>query len=802
MPIEKTAVLGAGVMGAAIAAHLANVGLECVLLDIVPPELTAAYRERGWTETHPAWRNSLAAQALVRLQQTKPAPFYRKKNASLIQVGNLEDHLHWLANCDWVVEAVVEDLTVKQELLSRVEKVVQPDCIISTNTSGLSIQDLAASLSPRCQGNFLGTHFFNPPRYMKLLEIIPQESTRSEVVASMMQFCEESLGKGVVLGRDVPGFVANRIGTCDVATAIGLMLEGNLSIEAVDAIVAALGRPASAVFGTLDLVGLDVALRVMNNLYENLPGDENRELFRPPAFLEEMQGRGWLGNKTGQGFYKGVKDKQGREGKSVLDYRSLEYGPPRVPDFASLKEANKAKGDAVRQLRLLFAGKDGAGEFPRKYLCRTFRYAACRVDEICENIPALDRAMKWGYNHRLGPFEAWDALGLSQVVQTMEEQGLAVPPRIREMLASGCPSFYLKKAAVLYFYDFAKRDYVREEEHPRQISFPSLKEQGRTVRESPGASLVDLGDGIACLEFHTKMNTIDDDVIQMIFAACDIVEKDFLGLVIGNGDINFSAGANVAKLLAVCRQADWVTLEHMVADFQGANQRLKYLARPVVAAPAGLTLGGGCEIALHAARCRPAGETYMGLVEVGVGLIPAGGGCKELMLRLTEGIPDGLVEAGLNLQHFYVKALQNIVQARVSGSACEAMELGYIRNTEQLSVNRDRQLWEAKQLALGMAPLYRKPLPPLIPVMGEALRGLAEVLLYNMRRGNYLSDYDVQVAKKVVAVLSGGECPEGTLVAEQEILDREREAFLSLCGEPQTQERIAYLLEKGKPLRN
>ena len=802
MAIEKAAVLGAGVMGAAIAAHLTNAGVECLLLDIVPREISEADRRKGRTEKDPAWRNSIAAASLAHLLQARPAPFYTKKNASLIKAGNLEDHLSRLSEVDWVVEAVVEDLKIKQELFARVEKFVKPDCLVSTNTSGLPIKDIAKRFSPSFRKNFLGTHFFNPPRYMKLLEIIPLPETRREIIACMVKFCEESLGKGVVVCRDVPGFVANRIGNFDMATAIRLMLELHLKIEEVDAIVAGLGRPRSAIFGTLDLVGLDVAHHVMMNLHEALTGDEKRDIFKPPAFMAAMLERQWLGNKTRQGFYKKAKDESGLDVKLALDYRRMEHAPPVSPDFDSLRQAKKAKGDVIGMIRTIFDGEDGACRFAREYLCRNFLYAAGRVSEICAGIVSIDRAMKWGYNHRLGPFEIWDAVGVRRAVSVMEDLGLEAPAKVLEMLAAGCESFYIKKEDGLYVYDFEEGGYVKEEENPRIIILSSLREREKTIRRNVGASLVDMGDGVACLEFHTKMNSIDDDVMQMISDGCDLVERDFLGMVVGNNDVNFSAGANIRKLLPLCRAGDWPTLGLMVSAFQRVNMRLKFLSRPVVIAPAGLTIGGGCEIAMHGAVCLPCGETYMGLVEAGVGLIPAGGGCKELTLRLTEGIPEGILEAGLNLQHFYLKALENIAKARVAGSAQEAMELGYIRKAERISMNRDRQLWEAKQAVLGLAPLYKKPRTSLIPVMGEAFRGLAEVVLYNMRQGNYLSDYDVHVAKKAAWVLSGGDCPEGMLISEQEILDREKEAFLSLCGEPKTQERISYTLETGKPLRN
>lgn len=805
--IRKAAVLGAGVMGAAIAAHFANAGIECALMDIVPPAPPAGGGRKRAGEDAAAWRSSLAASALDRMLTSKPAAFHTKKNASLIRTGNFEDHLGWLREADWVVEAVVEDLGIKRALFAGIENYLKPDCIVSTNTSGLSIRDISARFSGKRKETFLGVHFFNPPRYMKLLEIIPGKETRREIVEYLTTFCEERLGKGVVICRDLPGFVANRIGTFDMANAIRLMVEKNFTVEEIDTVIGrALGRAGSSIFGTLDIVGLDIARHVMRTLHETLPEDEGRDVFVPPDFIDRMVEKKWLGNKTGGGFYKKTKDDRGRDVKLVLDYRRMEYVAQAFPLFDSVSRAKKDEEEVAGKIRTLFNGTDAAAQLAREYLCRNFIYAANRVPDICDDILSVDRAMRWGYNHQLGPFETWDVVGVREAVVVMERLRLPVPPKIQEMLNNGYESFYCKDGVQgrdgLLMYDFGTKDYRRIQENPRVVILSSLKERGKIIKRSTGASLVDLGDGVACFQIHTKMNVIDDDVIRMLSAGCDIVEKDFLGMVIGNNDVNFSAGANLLKVLLACQQGEWDILEQMVSAFQDVNMRMKYLTRPVVVAPAGLTLGGGCEIALHAAKCQPCGETYLGLVETAVGVIPAGGGCTELMVRLTEGLPDGLVEAGLNLQHFTAKAFENIAMAKVATSAAEAMEMGYLRKTEQVSMNRERQLWEAKQVVIGLARFYRKPKQALIPVMGENFRGLAEVILYNMRRGNYISDYDVFVARKLAHVLSGGDCPEGTLIGEQEILDREKDAFLSLCGEQKTQDRIMHMLKTGKPLRN
>lgn len=803
LEIRKAAVLGAGVMGATIAAHLTNAGIECVLLDIVPPELTEADKLKGLSEKSPEWRNRFAAGGLEGVLKAKPAGFFAKKNAAMITTGNFADHLDFLADADWVIEVVVENLKIKQELLARVAKVIHPECIVSTNTSGIPVNAIAKNLAAGLKERFLGTHFFNPPRYMKLLEIIPGKETRKDIVEFMIRFCEERLGKGVVVCKDVPNFIGNRIGSFDISNAIRIMLDRDLKVEELDGIIGkALGRPGSAIFGTLDLVGLDTAGHVTKNLYEAVPDDEMRDFFKPVEFMTKMVENKWLGNKTRQGFYKKTKDSRGRAVRQVLDYHSMEYVEAAKPKFPSIEQAKKSKNGVAGSIGILFSGDDLAGEVAREYLCRNFIYAANRIPEIADNVVAVDNAMKWGYNHQLGPFETWDAVGVKEAVSVMKKLGYPVPGKVEEMLAGGHETFYLKKPDGLYYYDFDKKDYLILKKNPRIILLGELKETRGVVRQNPGASLIDLGDGVACLEFHTKMNAVDDDMIEMIMAACDLVEKDFEGLVVGNHEANFSVGANIFKVLIGIQRAEWDVLEKLIKAFQDANMRMKYLSRPVVTTPAGMALGGGCEIAMHGTRCLPCGEAYMGLVEVGVGLIPAGGGCKELMVRLTEGIPDGVVEGGGNLQPYYAKAFENIAMAKVSTSGVEAMELGYVRKSERVCLNRDHLLWEAKQLVKQLFLFHRVARPALIPVMGENFRGIAEAVLYNMRKGNYISDYDIHVARKVAYILSGGDCPEGTIISEQEILDLEREAFLSLAGEQKTQDRIMHMLNTGKPLRN
>ena len=802
--IKKAAVLGAGVMGATIAAHLTNAGIECLLLDIVPFELTEADKAQGLTEKSPAWRNRFAENGLAGVVKSKPAGFFTKKNASMIRTGNFEDNLGWLADVDWVIEVVIENLKIKQELFAKVEKIVRPNCIVSTNTSGIPIRDISAKFSSKLKEHFLGTHFFNPPRYMKLLEIIPGAETKPEVVSFMTRFCEEVLGKGIVICKDVPNFVGNRIGSFDISNAIRLTVNKDLKIDEADAIIGkALGRTGMSIFGTLDLVGLDTAHHVSSNLYAAVPDDEMREIFAPSELMNKMIELKWLGNKTKQGFYKRTKDAKGKKGKLMLDYHTMEYVPAGKPKFASVSDAKKKSDEGVAAtIKVMFNGTDIAGEVTREYLCNNFIYAANRVPEICDTIVGIDNAMKWGYNHQLGPFETWDAIGVREAVEVMKKLKLKVPKKVDEMLKKGLESFYQKKEDGLYFYDFETKGYVKLGENPKIILLPDLKAKDKLVKKNQSATLVDIGDGVACLEFHTKMNAVDGGMIEMINDACSIVEKDFAGLVVGNHGANFSAGANIFQVLLAIQKGDWDLLEQLIGDFQNANMRMKYLSKPVVSAPAGLALGGGCEMAMHAAKCQPCGETYIGLVEVGVGVIPAGGGCKEIMVRVTEGLPDGVIDAGLNLQHVYAKAFENIAMAKVATSAAEGMELGYIRKTENISMGRDQHLWDAKQVVLGLAKYYKKLRPVMIPVMGENFRGMAEAILYNMLKGNYASEYDVHVSRKVAYILSGGDCAEGTLVTEQEILDLEKEAFLSLCGERKTQDRIMHMLSTGKPLRN
>ena len=618
--IRKAAVIGAGVMGATIAAQLANAGIESVMLDIVPPfDPSEKDLKKGVTKESRAWRNSFAANGLAGVTKSKPASFFSKKLASMITIGNLEDDLDQLKNVDFLLEVVVENLKIKQDLFAKLKKVIKQDCIVATNTSGIPIADISSKMDDKLKERFLGVHFFNPPRYMKLVEVIPGKKTKKEVVSYMVDFLQNVVGKGVVLCKDVPNFIANRIGTFDMSNAIDTMVSMGMTVPEMDAIISKpLGRPGSAIFGTLDLVGLDTGDHVNKNLMEAVPKDEMIWIFKSPDFMTTMLENKWLGNKTGQGFYKRAKDEKGKKVKLVLDYNTMEYAPFEKPTFESIKEAQKAAGGFDAKLKALFyAKKDKAADVVRQYLCRNFIYAANRIPEIADSVYQIDNAMKWGYNHQKGPFETWDAVGVKRSVGVMEKLGLKVPRKITQMLDNGYKTFYTKKKDGLYCYDFKKKDYVKMEENPRIILLPDLKAQKKIIKENPGATLVDIGDGVACLEFHTKMNAIDQDLTQMIYDSCDIVEKDFEGLVVANHATNFSVGANVFNLLVAVQQNQWDDIDKEIHALQYANMRMKYLDKPVVTAPAGMALGGGCDIAMHGTRCHACGESYMGLVEAG-----------------------------------------------------------------------------------------------------------------------------------------------------------------------------------------
>jgi 3-hydroxyacyl-CoA dehydrogenase len=797
--IRRAAVLGAGVMGSQIAAHLANVGIPCYLLDIVPTALTPEEQQKGLSLESPVVRNRLAQQGLQGAQQAQPAAFYTPAAAALITPGNMQDHLHWLAEADWVIEAVTEQPEVKKSVYQALVPHLKPTVVLSSNTSGLSIASIGEVLPAPLQKRFLGTHFFNPPRYLKLLEVIPMSQTDPDVLHTMMVFGSRVLGKGVVQAKDTPNFIANRIGTYALLCCMQVMVNESYTVSEVDAITGPpLGRPRSATFRTADMVGLDTVWHVAQNSVAALPDDEICQVIPEPNFLEAMVARGWLGNKTGQGFYKRVQTETGREFYE-LNYQTMEYQPQRRLQAPALQQLRMVD-DPRQRLKILAYADDRAGRFAWKVLSATLLYAAARIPEIADDIVTVDNAMKWGFNWELGPFETWDVLGVETVAKKVQQEGRRLPPLITSLLQAGHTSLYQCGKGQRCYFDVGRGVYQAEAQDPQRLQLAVLKEQQRVVCTNPGASLVDLGQGVAGLEFHTKMNAIGGDIVEMMLQATEEVGRHFDGLVIGNQAEHFSAGANLALILLESQNESWDVIEHMVKVFQDANLALKYLNCPVVAAPAGMTLAGGCEICLAADRIRAAAETYMGLVEVGVGLVPAGGGCKELWWRHLEGLP---ADVTMDLFPLVQRVFQTIGLAKVSTSAAEARQVGFLRASDAITVNRDYLLYDARQTVLEMlAEGYTPPQPLRLRVVGRSGYGNLLAGLYNMEMARFISRYDRHIGQKLAYILAGGDVPDGSMVSEQHLLDLEREAFLSLCGEPKTQERMRHMLETGKPLRN
>jgi 3-hydroxyacyl-CoA dehydrogenase len=802
--IRKVAVLGAGTMGARIAAHLANASIPSVLLDIIPHELRPEEQAQGLTLGHAKVRNRLAQVGLEAALKSRPAAFFVPEAARMIVLGNFEDNLAWLRDCDWIMEAVTEDRSIKRALLEKVLAVRAPGAVVSSNTSGISIGSLIEGFSAELRQHFLGTHFFNPPRYLKLLEIIPTPETLPEVVEGLSRFGEVVLGKGIVIAKDTPNFIANRIGTFTTLAALRVMQEDGYTIEEIDALTGpAMGLPKSATFRTLDIVGLDVLAHVVRNLWESLPNDERRNLFQLPDFIQQMVQRRLLGEKTGQGFYRKVKGKDG-EGESeilTLDLTTFDYRQRQKPKFTSLEMARNIE-DAPERVRTLCQSPDRAGQFYRKVLFDTFHYAAMRVPEISDDIVSIDNAMKWGFNWECGVFELCDAVGIETVVEAWKKAGRSTPPLVEKLLASGKNTFYASCEGTRSYFDFATGAYRDLEDKPGILLLPSLKARKKEIKKNPGASLIDLGDGVVCFEFHSKMNTIGADTVQMIHAGLKSLNEGFDAMVIGNQAANFCVGANLMMILMTIQEGEWEELQRAVRAFQNANMALKYAPKPVVAAPFGLTLGGGTELILHATRVRAAAETYLGLVEAGVGLIPAGGGTKEMLVRAMDAAP---ADPEADPFTFVKEVFLNIGMAKVSTSAEEARKLGYLSAKDSISMNGDRLLADAKQLARDLARLGHRPGKPRedVRVLGQAAFVKMKLGLHLMRRAEYISDYDVVIATQLAKVLSGGgEFTSPQLVSEQYLLDLEREAFVSLCGQKKTMERIQFMLKHGKPLRN
>ncbi|ETP68195.1 3-hydroxyacyl-CoA dehydrogenase [Planococcus glaciei CHR43] len=790
--IKKAAVLGSGVMGSGIAAHLANIGIPVLLLDIVPRELSKEEEAKGLSLEHPQVRNRIASTSVQKLLKQKPAPLAAKKNLQLITPGNLEDDLGKLKDVDWIIEVIVENLDVKKSLYERIDAVRTPGTIISSNTSGISINAMAEGRSEDFGKHFLGTHFFNPPRYLKLLEVIPASTTAPEVLQFMTEFGEDRLGKGVVIAKDTPNFIANRIGTYGLLVTLREMQNRGYSIGEVDSVTGPLiGRPKSATFRTLDVVGLDTFMHVAKNVYDQTSGEEQK-VFEAPEFMKKMVENGWIGAKSGQGFFL-KKDKDILE----LDPETMEYRPAGKLKTPSQEMAKQQKGLAAKVKTLTYAN-DRTGELLWSILSPTLVYSAQLTGEIADDIVAIDNAMKWGFGWEQGPFETWDAIGVQKSVEKMKEEGYEIPAFVQSLLDSGNESFYKEENGDLYFFNGTGYEPVPVNE--KAIDLKRYKKKHGVLKSNSGASLIDLGDGILLLEFHSRSNAIGLDIMQMINYSVEEVEKNYKGLVIGNQAKNFCVGANLGMILMEAQDDNIFELDFTIKTFQNALMKIKYSSKPVVVAPFGMTLGGGAEVALHAAHIQASLETYMGLVEAGVGLIPGGGGNKELYIKHLKGLPNGVT---VDYQNIASNVFESIAMAKVSTSAEEARENNFLNFTDGISVNSDHLIYDAKQAALALYENgYQAPIREKVPVTGEP--GYATLLLgaEGMHISGYISEYDLKIAKKLAFVLSGGKLPYGTKVDEQYLLDLEREAFLSLVANPKTQQRMQHMLVKGKPLRN
>jgi 3-hydroxyacyl-CoA dehydrogenase len=803
--IHKVAVLGAGTMGARIAAHFANAGVPSYLLDIVPPDADG-----------PA-RNRIAAAGLEAAKKSRPAAFFEPGLARLVTIGNFEDDLKRLSEVDWIIEAVVENLDIKRALLKKVEAIRKPGTIVSTNTSGLPVGKIAEGFSDDFRKSWLGTHFFNPPRYMRLLELIPTPETDRAAIDAVAHFSDVNLGKGIVFSKDTPNFIGNRVGTFSVLNVMRLMQETDLSIEDVDALTGdAVGWPKSATFRTIDLVGLDILGHVVGNM-EKAGGQDGPPHPSPlPDFYKQMLEHKWLGDKTKGGFYKKVKGGDGKDDRLALDWKTLEYRPRRKPRFPALDMAKNIEDSGAR-LRMLLGLEGGpqkgdkAGAFLWSVLSDLWNYSANRVPEISDSIVEIDRAMRLGFNWKLGPFELWDAAGIEATVTRMKKEGHTVAANVEQLLAGGKKSWYLddpRAASGRVYFDLRTARYEAVKVSAGVWSVEVAKKSNGVVKKNSGASLVDLGDGVAGIEFHSKMNSLGGDIVSLISQTLKAngPGDGFDAFVITNDADNFSVGANVMLLLMSVQEEEWDEVDLAIRQFQGMTQAIKFSPRPVVVAPFGLCLGGGTEITLHAAARQPHAELYAGLVEVGVGLLPGGGGCKEMLLRALDSaaaIRPGRGES-IELMEAMKKAFETIATGKVATSAHEALGLGFLHESDVITMNRERVLTDAKARALELVRAgYEPPQPRTdIPAPGENVLAALRLGVHIMRQGEYISDHEVKIATKVAEVLCGGNVTSGTPVNEQYILDLEREAFKSLCGEPKTQERIQYTLKTGKTLRN
>ena len=798
--IRKAAVVGSGVMGGGIAALLAGAGVKTLLLDIVPFDLEASQK------SDPVARNRIVQAGLDTLRTSRPALLMQPKDADLIRIGNLEDDFDQLAQCDWIVEVVVENLKIKRELLQRIESVRKPGAIVSTNTSGIPLQRMSEGLSDDFRKHFLGTHFFNPVRYMKLLEIVPGEATLPEVLTFMADYGERILGKGIVWAKDTPNFVGNRIGVQGMVKAMQLMLEAGLTIAEVDALFGpAMGRPKTAMFKTADLVGLDTLAHVAKNTYDLVPDDEARDDFIMPEFVTRMIEAKMLGKKSKAGFYKTDLTPEWEKIRKVIDPATLEHAEYDKVELPCLKAAKAAKS-LPEKMQAIVYGDDRGARFAWKAVAANLIYAANRIPEISDTIVEIDNAMKWGFNFEMGPFETWDAIGVARSVAKMEADGMRVPPAVKGMLADGKERFYKLEGGRPLYYDFASGTYQAVAISDNIISLAALKADGKTVNTCRSATLVDIGDGVFCLEFHTKMNAINDEIVDFMADAVDTVDAEGVGLVIGNqaGGMPgaFSAGGDLAFMAELAQKGDHAQIDAFLKKAQTGMQRVRYASFPVVAAPYGLTLGGGCEVCLGAAdKIVAHSELYMGLVEIGVGLLPGGGGCLNLWKKMIADLPEAVTD--VDLAKFFIPTFMAIAMAKVSTSAAEARANGFLGPCDRIVFNRDYLIGEAKKEVLKMADQgYAPPVKRPVKVFGAAAQGMIDAELFNMRSAKFVSEYDTFLARRIAWVLSGGDVRTNSEVDEQVILNLEREAFVDFWKQPKTVARVEHMLTTGKPLRN
>jgi 3-hydroxyacyl-CoA dehydrogenase len=779
-------------MGATIAAHLANAGLDVLMLDIVPRELKEPEKAKGLTLESPAVRNRIATEGLQGLLKMKPAPFYLQKYAKQIEVGNFEDDLAKLKECDWIIEVVVEYMPIKLDLLKKLVPNISAGAILSTNTSGLSVNEMAEALPAEIRKNFLVTHFFNPPRYMRLMEIVGCKATDPAVISGMAEFINRRLGKGIVYAKDTPNFIANRIGVYAIYKGIEHMMDLEMTVEEVDSVAGpATARPKSAAFRTVDLVGLDTLGHIAENTYELLPNDEEREVFKVPAFMKKMIENSQHGNKTGKGFY--TKDKERRI--FYFDYTTGEYKSIEKPKFPSVM-AVKQVDDPARKVKMVLAGSDKGAEFAWRSLRDTLIYTVNRIPEIADDVVNIDNAMKWGFNWEIGPFRMLDAIGITNFVKRAEKDGVAVPEALKNI-----ESFYrFNEEGRQEYYDLQENAYKLVPANEDQIKLEILKRQaGNVVEKNANCSIIDLGDGVFGFEFHSKMNAISGDILSMTHKAVKRAEEEGIGLVIGNQGVNFSVGANLMMLAVALAEGAFEDVNMVIRSFQKATMAVKYAKVPVVAAPFSMTLGGGCEFSLHSDAINAHAETYMGLVEIGVGLLPAGGGTKEMCLRAV----DLATRFKTDVTPFIFKNFELIGMAKVSMGAAELYDMGYLRHGDSITMDIDRLIADAKKKVIALAANYR-PAKPLvdIPAPGRSIAASIKSQLWNMKMGNFVTEYEAEMGTIIAQVLCGGDVNGGTLISEEYLLQLEREAFLKLCGNKKTSERIQHMLKTGKPLRN